>query len=124
MRVLFCGDRNWSDRALIARRLFALKEKFPGIIICHGAACGADTLAGQEATRLGIPVTVFPAQWEKYGRGAGPIRNSQMLDEFKPDLVEAFHNNIEQSKGTKNMVTQARARGITAVVNKIVDVHP
>lgn len=117
MKVLFCGDREWTDRQMIAKRLVALKDKFPGLLLCHGAARGADTIAGEEAIRLKIPVTVFPAQWSRYGRGAGPIRNQQMLDEFKPNLVEAFHDNIESSKGTKDMISRARRSRIVAVVN-------
>ena len=44
---------------------------------------------------------------EKYGKGAGSIRNCQMLNEGNPDLILAFHPDINSSKGTKNMVSQA-----------------
>jgi hypothetical protein len=52
------------------------------------------------------------AKWEKYGLAAGPIRNQEMLDTYKPDLVVAFHNDIEHSKGTKDMITRAMNYGI------------
>lgn len=54
----------------------------------------------------------FPADWKQYGKAAGPIRNKQMLDEGQPDLVLCFHDDIEKSKGTKNMYELAKARGI------------
>lgn len=108
MRILFCGDRNWIDQGKVIDAFIALK---PTLVI-EGEASGADTMARVEAERRGIPVLAFPADWRTYGRAAGPIRNRQMLDEGKPDLVVAFHSNIEQSKGTKNMVAQARKRGV------------
>jgi hypothetical protein len=77
-------------------------------VIIHGAAPGADTLAGQWAADKGIPVEAFPADWEKHGRAAGPIRNKQMLDDGKPDLVVAFPGGW----GTANMCKQAREAGV------------
>lgn len=58
----------------------------------------------------------FPADWNRYGRAAGPIRNRQMLTEGKPDLVVAFHDDIESSKGTKDMVTIAEKAGVYVYV--------
>ena len=50
----------------------------------------------------------YPANWKKHGRAAGPIRNKQMLEEAKPDLVIAFPGGA----GTANMVKQAREAGV------------
>ena len=109
MRVLFCGDRNWSDYSCIRQEL----EKLPkGSIIIEGCAAGADSIAGWLAEQMGFEVMKFPADWKKYKRAAGPIRNQQMLDEGKPDMVFAFHENIEISKGTKDMVTRAEKAGL------------
>ena len=80
------------------------------VIICGGAS-GADTIAATGAKRIGMKLEVFMADWVKYGRSAGPIRNKQMLDEGKPDLVLAFYD-INKSKGTKHMVSIARAAGV------------
>lgn len=112
MRVLISGDRNYKRMDLIEREL----KKFPsGTIIIHGAARGADTLAGFVAERIGLKVINdgkgFPADWKRYGMGAGPIRNQQMLDEGKPDLILAFHDDIKDSKGTKNMINKGVKAG-------------
>ena len=80
-------------------------------IIIHGNAKGADKLAGELAYGLGFRVISVNAEWSRYGRGAGPIRNKKMLS-MKPDLVLAFHEDISKSKGTKDMVTIARKAGI------------
>lgn len=108
MKVLVCGDRNWSSWVMVKRRLASLPSD---TIVIHGAARGADTIGGEVAKSLGMPVDVYPAQWDKHGRAAGPIRNRQMLDQ-KPDIVIAFHNNIEESKGTKDCLAEAARRGI------------
>lgn len=77
----------------------------------HGGAKGADSLAGLVARQLGFKVEVYPANWKKYGRAAGPVRNNQMLD-TDPDVVLAFHPNLKESKGTAHCVREARKRSI------------
>ncbi len=114
-RVLVCGDREWDDSSKIAEELRALLRR-DFVVLCHGDCRGADRIAGRIAERLGIPVTKFPAEWDKYGGRAGPIRNRQMLNEFRPTMVLAFHDNIAFSKGTKDMVTAARKAGIPTFV--------
>ena len=115
MRILVCGNRNWRDMSVIEREL----KKFPhGTVVIHGACRGADTLGGFVADRLGFKVLVFPAKWSIYGRGAGHVRNQHMLDEGKPDLVLAFHENISESRGTKDMVNRARGVGIKVEIFK------
>ena len=68
-------------------------------------------MAGSYATANEMKSMVFPAKWEM-GRRAGPIRNQQMIDECRPDLVIAFHENIIESKGTKDMVNRSMKAGI------------
>ena len=65
---------------------------------------------------LRIPVEKYPADWTRYGYAAGPIRNQQMLDEGRPSLVLAFHNDFEHSKGTKDMIDKARKANIPAIL--------
>lgn len=119
MRVLVSGDRNWSDYPFIKEALVHLSEtEGPITLVTHGAQRGADSLAGLAAKELNIPCWAFPAHWKKYGRSAGPIRNAQMLKEGKPDQILAFHDNIEVSKGTKNMIKIASKAGIPVTLNK------
>jgi len=109
MRVLICGDREWNDY----KSIVAILEKFgKGTIVIHGAARGADSLAGIAGNDLGYEVLKFPAQWDKYGKAAGVIRNQQMLDEGKPDCAVAFHDNIKSSKGTKDMIKRLEKANI------------
>lgn len=104
MRVLVCGDRHWDQPMVILERLGKLP---PDTVVIHGACRGADRFAGEVADALGFEVEEYPAEWDLYGRAAGPIRNRQMLEEGKPDLVLAFHADIGHSRGTKDMVAVA-----------------
>jgi hypothetical protein len=104
MRVLVSGDRNWTDVEAIRRELSKLPDD---TVIIHGDARGADSIADEVAKELGFEVDPYPAEWEKYYKAAGPIRNQQMIDEGKPDKILAFHPNIQESKGTKDMVKRA-----------------
>jgi hypothetical protein len=110
MRVLVCGDRNWSNWEL----LYEVLEWFPITFLVTGGAKGADTIAEAYAFGRGFSYRVHHADWNAYGRAAGPIRNTRMLEE-DPDLVIAFHDDLSKSKGTKNMVKQAQKAGVVVI---------
>jgi hypothetical protein len=107
--VLVCGSRKWSSRPTIEREIRALG---PNVLIAHGDCRGADKVAASIAESLKLQVLAFPADWETYGKSAGPIRNRRMLTSVEPVLVLAFHNDIENSRGTKDMVGFAKACGV------------
>ncbi len=112
MKVLVTGDRDWTDREAIHSVLSKLQQQGYNELI-EGGARGADTIAQEEAHRLRFrSMEHFPAQWDKYGKAAGHIRNRTMLDEGKPDLVVWFHNDLANSKGTRHMVNLALSYGI------------
>lgn len=113
MIILITGDRNWEDEDTIREALdLGGGPKDNDVTqLAHGNARGADKLAGKVAAELGYEVFSFPANWAKYGRAAGPIRNREMLD-LNPDVVYAFHNDLASSKGTKDCVKEALKRGL------------
>lgn len=115
-RILVCGSRNWSDRDYLEGVLDRALESYGIDVVIHGAARGADTMAGEWASKRGIPVMAFPADWAAHGRAAGPIRNQRMLTEGMPTLVLAFHDDIEASKGTRDMVRRAKQANVRAIV--------
>jgi len=112
-RVLICGTRNSGDYVELAEVIMNLPF---GSVIIQGMCRGVDVMAKYLGEKYGFDVEDYPADWGKHGRAAGPIRNKQMLDDGKPDIVYAFHPNIAESKGTKNMVNQAKKRGIETIV--------
>lgn len=125
MNVLVCGSRTYTDDeeapvlACLVRGLAEHIEISGYMTLIHGAAPGADTLAGRaaETAPSGASVDPYPADWNKHGKAAGPIRNQQMLDEGKPDMVIAFVDKpLEESRGTNDMVTRAKAAGLPVYV--------
>src|SRR5690606_11593063 len=110
--VIICGSRTWTDEDIIRETLKGLKSS--GGHIGHGAAPGADTIAGRIAIEMGMVVTAVPAQWE-LGPQAGPHRNRYMLEHFNPKLVIASRMDGE-SRGTDHMVQIARGAGVPAIV--------
>ena len=119
-RILVTGDRNWSNYKAIKDKL----SNYPkGTVLLHGAAKGADFLASLIGEELKFVVIPIYAEWETYGRAAGPIRNKKMLA-LEPNIVYAFHDNLEESKGTKHCVTEARKLGIPVEVTTDADSNP
>jgi hypothetical protein len=116
MNILICGDRAWNNITILRSVIKDLIAQYGTFTLIHGDANGADRLSGHVAKySFGLEVMVFPALWDTHGKKAGPIRNRQMLSEGKPDLVIAFHNDLEHSKGTKDMLKIAGLAGIPRI---------
>jgi hypothetical protein len=111
MRVLVTGGRSFSNRSLLFATLDRLHADHAFTTLIHGGASGADRLAGEWAVSRGIPVEVYPADWQKYGRAAGPIRNQRMIAE-RPAMVVAFPG----GRGTADMVRRVRQAGVELIV--------
>lgn len=120
MRVLICGDRDWGqdgDLAAAYRTMSGRMRPLPkDTVVIEGGAKGADTMGKTVAQELGLLVVEYPANWDFQRRAAGPIRNSAMLKDGRPDLVLAFHADIEASRGTADMVAKARKAGVMVEV--------
>lgn len=76
--------------------------------IIHGGATGADNASGEWAKKHNIPCKVFKADWNRFGKAAGPIRNQEMLNKGQPDFVYAFSGRI----GTPDMIKKAKAANV------------
>jgi len=119
VKVLVCGSRGWKDPLPINAMLAGFDVLAEGggdrVTVIHGGARGADTLAKSLAVQWGLDVIDEPADWDTYGRAAGPIRNQKMLDKYQPDVVLAFRT-YGKSTGTDDMVARARKAGIPTFV--------
>ena len=110
-RIIVCGSRDFDDYELFNRSMEENVARFSYVQLVSGHARGADLFAERYAEEKGIPIAVFKADWEKYGRAAGPIRNRMMLEYALEEdaVVMAFWNG--ESRGTKNMISQAEKAG-------------
>lgn len=117
--LLGCGGRELSwpieQVAAVLERLAAGR---PVLQLLHGAARGADRAVAQAGLQLGWPVLAVPAQWDRYGRGAGMIRNGQMLEQAiaiakaatsSEQLVKVGVIAFPGGPGTASMLRLARA---------------
>ena len=106
-RIIVCGSRNFSNKTLMFSHLETITRSLENIEIISGGCRGADNLAEEYANIKGYELKVFPADWNKYGRAAGPIRNKQMLDYALEEnaIVVAFWDCV--SRGTVNMIRTA-----------------
>ncbi len=90
-RVLVTGSRTWTNRVLIQRHLLTIAHH--GIIVVHGRCPdGADQIADEICEFYQIPVERHPADWGKYGRRAGFVRNAEMVN-LGADLCLAYIHN-------------------------------
>lgn len=116
MRVLITGSRDWDDYERIENVLTTLASVNDNVVVVEGACpTGADYMAHKVAIEHGLGTERYPADWSK-GRGAGPIRNQQMVD-TKPDACYAFIKN--NSRGATHCANAAKKAGISTIIFEI-----
>ena len=117
-RIVIAGCRDFCDYGIakeyIDECLSEISENNTFIFV-SGACRGADMLGEQYAKEHGFEIESYPAQWDLYGRSAGPIRNKKMAE--VSDLVICFWDG--QSRGTRTMIQYAEQLGKTVKVKMI-----
>lgn len=114
---LICGGRDFTNQPLFESVMHQILELrgCPSKVV-HGAARGADSLAGEWARKMAIEQVRMPADWRAHGKAAGPIRNEAMLVEQKPKVVIAFPG----GSGTADMVSRAhKVEGVDVIEVKL-----
>lgn len=84
----------------------------PSVVLCGGAP-GVDRLGSEWAKARGIPVEDYPAEWEKFGKRAGPIRNIVMAN--AADALIAVWD--YKSPGTRHMIGEATRRRLKVYIH-------
>ena len=112
MKTIIAGSRDITDFAVIAQAV--LDSGFFVTEVVSGAARGVDTLGEEWASLNHVPIKRFRANWAKYNRGAGPIRNTQMA-EYADVLIAVWDG---KSSGTKNMIDQATIRDLNVYIHR------
>lgn len=107
MKLIIAGGRSFKGDKIHLQWLDSIHEQHRVTEVVSGKAPGADHFGEQWAAMRNIPVTPFPADWNKHGRAAGPIRNRQMAG--YADGLAAFPG----GKGTANMLRQAADAELT-----------
>ena len=110
LKVIIAGGRNFSNDKILKQTCDNILQGQPNIEIVSGAHYkGADKLGEQYAKERNYQLTKFPANWNTYGRAAGPKRNQQMAN--YADVLIAFWDG--KSKGTLNMINEAKRANLS-----------
>ena len=104
-KVIVAGSRTFQNYPLLCKELDKIKEQIGEVV--SGEARGADALGLTYAYDNDIKVKGFPADWERYGKSAGFVRNGEMAD--YADCLIAFWDG--QSVGTKDMIDKMEKLG-------------
>lgn len=107
MKIAFSGGRHYNDVAYVNMVLNELVQEFGPFEVLVGDATGLDSLVKDWAEGNSVEHTVFKADWFKFGKGAGPIRNGAMINHA--DMLIAFPG----GRGTDNAIKTAMFRGVT-----------
>jgi hypothetical protein len=124
--AIFSGSRNWLDRGKVSK---VFDQLCPDVVI-EGGANGLDTMARWECLERGIRVITIEAEWNKYGRAAGTIRNKAMLHELLGLKKKGYEISVQAfplngGKGTQNMMKMTQLYGIPLRVHKnTLNQHP
>lgn len=109
-KVIVAGSREFNDYSLLEREMINfLRGKYPkDVEIVSGTARGADKLGEAFAAKKNCNIKCFPADWDKHGKSAGYIRNSEMAK--YADACVVFWDGV--SRGTKHMIDLAEKEGL------------
>lgn len=108
MKVIIAGSREVTEPDGIGLVILAMSKcGWNATEVLSGGCRGIDRSGEAWARHNGIPFTRYYAEWSRWGKGAGPIRNGLMADDA--DALVAIWDG--ESRGTKNMIDTMRARG-------------
>lgn len=112
MRVIIAGGREFDRMESLI--MAVVDSGFQIDEVVNGGALGVDSLARRWAKHKDLPCRTFNADWQHYGKSAGPIRNREMA-EYADALIAIWDG---QSRGTKNMIEEATKRGLKVHIHR------
>jgi hypothetical protein len=119
IKVVIAGSRTFDNYDLLFEKCSEALKDYDSVEveIVSGGAKGADKLGERFAKEKGFALTLFPADWNKFGKSAGYIRNKEMAK--YADILIVFWDGV--SKGTKHMIDLAEKNElkITKIIKSI-----
>lgn len=110
MRTIIAGSREGITKEQVYKTIE--DSGFDISAVLCGEARGVDNYGKQWALERGIEVISYPADWDKYGKAAGPIRNKLMAENAEA-LIAVWDG---YSRGTSHMINLARSMGLEVYV--------
>lgn len=115
MNIIIAGCRDFTDYEFLkfsCEQVITSLNPQDKVAIVSGCARGADQLGERFAKEKGFEILKYPANWHEHGKAAGPMRNSEMAN--AGHVLIAFP--IGESKGTRDMISKARAKNLRVFV--------
>ena len=112
-RIGIVGSRSFPFPSLVESFVVGLPA---GCVVVSGAGGVVDLAAAAAARSVGLSVLEFPASWSRYGRGAGPVRNRQLVSSGLSVLVVFVSDPAAPSPGSASSVRLARAAGVPVFI--------
>lgn len=113
-KLIIAGSRDFTDYQLLKSTIESFNFDKDELMIVSGTAKGADKLGERWARENGVMINSYPADWDRYGKRAGYIRNAIMAENATHLIV--FWDG--KSKGTKNMIDSAFKKNLSVTVIK------
>jgi hypothetical protein len=110
MKVAVIGSRDFNDYELVKETL----KYYTITLLVSGGAKGADSFGERYANENNIETLIFKPDWDKHGKAAGMIRNTDIVN--NADTIIAFWDG--ESKGTKDSITKAEKKGKNIIIVK------
>lgn len=118
MKTIIAGSRDINKPEILATAILnALDNGLSITEVVSGGARGVDTLGEHWAALAAVPIKRFPAEWDKYGRSAGIIRNTEMA-KYANALIAVWDG---KSRGTKHMIDYAKLKNLAVYIYIIKD---
>jgi hypothetical protein len=115
IKIIVAGSRTFNNYVLVKYYLDKIINNRTNIEIVSGGARGADYLGEKYAKEHSLNLSSFPADWTKYGKSAGFVRNREMA--IYADVLVAFWDG--NSKGTRHMINLAKENNLKTKIIKI-----
>ena len=128
MKCIIVGSRTITDYKLVVRAFFlsGFASKVTEIVSGHAARTqvngvwvdNVDRLGEKLSVEFGLGLKVMPAEWDKYGKAAGHIRNMAMAKYagYNNYLIAVWDG---KSHGTHDMIVAAKAQGMKVYVYEV-----
>ena len=118
MKIAIAGSRHYNDYEQAAKYIGMCLDNISATekhIIISGGCKGADAIGERFAKEKGYEIQFFLAEWDKYGKAAGIVRNKKIAE--AADIIICFWD--EKSKGTKSLIEYAKELKKTIFVYRI-----
>ena len=112
-RVAVVGSRSFPSSSLVESFVRSLPV---GVVVVSGGARGTDSFAAAAAVSVGLSLEVFEADWRRFGRGAGAVRNRALVASGLSALVAFVSDPSSLSPGSRDVISRARAAGVPVFV--------